>query len=118
MATPDTGRHRRRLTDAIAVLDQAANRIWEHGGGTEPWQSLGLGVYLAQAQVAALMAGCAVISVGEPHPPGQQQTVAELLTTARHLCGTPTGVDGEPTVAPALVAQLDALIDEAAVLGC
>lgn len=106
-----------RLATISRLLDQAATRLW---AGTEPdvaLQSLGLGVYLAGAQVSSLLpAGYRPPDVGQDHP--DSQSALQLLTAALELT-RPMPVHRVDLVNTSqLVVDLCGLVREARDAGC
>lgn len=108
-----------RLATISRLLDQAATRLW---AGAEPgaelaWQSLGLGVYLAGAQVSSLLPEGYHLPDVAPDDPDPQSAL-QLLTAAHELT-RPLPVHRVDLVNTSqLVIDLCGLIREARDLGC
>lgn len=106
-----------RLGAITQLLAWAATRVWEQAEPDSPLQSLGLGVYLVQAQTSALLPA--------DHPPSDldpdeftAQSALQLLATAEELT-RPLAVHHPDLVnSSQLVVDLCDLIREARALGC
>ncbi|WP_157550569.1 hypothetical protein [Nocardioides jensenii] len=106
-----------RLGSITQLLHQVASRVWDDAEPDSPLQSLGLGVYLAQAQASALL------------PEGYQlpdvdiedldnQSALQLLTAAEELTRPLPAHLPDLVNSSQLVADLCDLIREARGLGC
>lgn len=106
-----------RLASISLLLDQAATQLW---AGAEPdlaRQSLGLGVYLARAQVSSLLPEDYRLPDADQNHTGPQSAL-QLLTAAHELT-RPLPVHRADLVNTSqLVIDLCDLIREARDLGC
>jgi len=106
-----------RLASITQLLHQAATRVWEQAEPDSPLQSLGLGVYLVQAQASALLP--ADYPLPDPNPEDlEEQSALQLLAAAEELT-RPLPVHRPDLVySSQLVVDLCDLIREARDLEC
>ena len=117
MPTPTTDDIWDRLGSITQLLHQAATRVWEQADPGSPLQSLGLGVFLAQAQASALLPADHRLPDLDLEQLGGQSAL-ELLTAAEQL-SRPLPVHRPDLVNTSqLVLDLCDLIKEARGLGC
>ena len=106
-----------RLGAIIQLLHRSATVVWEQAGTDSALQSLGLGIYLVQAQVSALLPSAHPLRDLDPEDL-EGQTAQELLTAAEELA-RPLLADRPDLVnSSQLVVDLCELIREARDLGC
>lgn len=106
-----------RLSSITQLLHWAATRVWEQAEPDSPLQSLGLGVYLVQAQTSALLPADYPLSDLDPDEL-EAQSALQLLATAEELT-RPLSVHRPDLVnSSQLVVDLCDLIREARDLGC
>ena len=106
-----------RLGSITQLLHQAATRVWEQADPDSPLQSLGLGVYLVQAQASALL------PADHPLPDLnleglEGQTALQLLTAAEELTRPLPAHRPDLVNSAQLVVDLCDLIREARDLDC
>jgi len=102
---------------SITQLHRAATQVWEQAAPDSALQSLGLGVYLVQAQASALLP--AGYPLPDPNPEDlEEQSALQLLAAAEELT-RPLPVHRPDLVySSQLVIDLCDLIREARDLGC
>ena len=106
-----------RLGSITQLLHQAATQVWEQAGPDSPLQSLGLGVYLVQAQTSALLPSDHPLPEPNPEYLGGQ-TALQLLTAAEELTRPLPAHRPDLVNSSELVVDLCDLIREARDLGC
>lgn len=106
-----------RLGSIAQLLHQAATRAWEGAEPDSPLQSLGLGVYLAQAQASSLLPeDYRLPDVDQEDLEGQ--SALQLLTAAEELTRPLPAHRPDLVNSSQLVVDLCDLIREARDLGC
>ena len=108
-----------RLGSIAQLLHQAATRVWEGAEPDSPLQSLGLGVYLAQAQASSLLPeDYQLPDVDADAADLEEQSALQLLTAAEELTRPLPAHRPDLVNSSQLVVDLCDLIREARDLGC
>ncbi|KRB75023.1 hypothetical protein ASE01_16790 [Nocardioides sp. Root190] len=106
-----------RLASISRLLDQAAARLWAGAKLDVAWQSLGLGVYLAGAQIGSrLPEGYRLPDVDQNDR--DPQSALQLLTAAHELTRSLPAHRVDLVNTSQLVVDLCDLVREARDLGC
>lgn len=106
-----------RLGSIAQLLHQAATRVWAGAEADSPLQSLGLGVYLVQAQASSLLpVDYQLPDVDQEDLDGQ--SALQLLTAAEELTRPLPAHRPDLVNSSQLVVDLCDLIREARDLGC
>ena len=106
-----------RLGAITQLLHQAATRVWEQAEPDSPLQSLGLGVYLVQAQTSALLPADHPLPDLNPKDL-EEQSALQLLAAAAELTRPLPAHRPDLVNSAQLVVDLCDLIREARDLGC
>jgi len=106
-----------RLGSITWLLHQAATRVWEGAEPDSPRQSLGLGVYLAQAQASSLLPQDYKLPDADSEYL-EGQSALQLLTAAEDLTRPLPAHRPDLVNSSQLVVDLCDLIREARDLGC
>lgn len=106
-----------RLGSITQLLHQAATRVWEGAEPDSPLQSLGLGVYLVQAQTSSLLPEDYQLPDADQEDL-EGQSALRLLMAAEELTRPLPTHRPDLVISSQLVVDLCDLIREARDLGC